>query len=478
MKIDQSKTLSVLPREWPDDLLPQIQKQVAESKVKVVVLDDDPTGTQTVHHVQVLTSWQVDDLVNELNDPNPVLYILTNSRSMLLAVADEINQEIAQNIKLASQQASRPFVLVSRSDSTLRGHFPGEVLALAQGLEQPPDGILIVPFFLEGGRYTIQDIHYVAEGNTLVPAAETEYARDASFGYRNSNLKAWVSEKYQGEVTPDEVASISIDDLRAGGPEVVQAILTDLHNARVCIVNAASYRDIEVFVLALLGAEAQGKRYLYRTAASFVRVRGGIQSQPLLRAQDLAPHVGEGPGLIIAGSHIHKSTSQIESVRQLEGVESVEVQVPELLAEGSRQLEIARTAAAINYRLAEGKDTLVFTSRKLMTGETKEGSLLIGKIVSDALVEIVRRVREKPGWVIAKGGITSSDIATRALDIRRVLVLGQAIPGVPVWQSGPESRWPGLVYVVFPGNVGSPNAIAEMVEILRNRSTRNKAPRH
>jgi uncharacterized protein YgbK (DUF1537 family) len=278
-----------------------------------------------------------------------------------------------------------------------------------------------------------------------------------------------VSEKYQGKIPPDEVESISIEDLRVGGPEVTQAKLMGFHDGQICIVNAASYRDLEVFVLALLGAEAHGKHFLYRTAASFVRIRGGIQPQPLLVGKDFAPYIGKGPGLIVAGSYIQKSTAQIVAVRQLAGVESIEVQVPELLAEGSRQSEIARVEAAINDQLQEGKDTLVYTSRTLMTGSTKDGSLSIGRMVSNALVEIVRRLKEKPGWMIAKGGITSSDIATRGLNMRRALVLGQAIPGVPVWLTGPESRWPGLVYVVFPGNVGNQNAIVEMVEILSNR---------
>ena len=108
----------------------------------------------------------------------------------------------------------------------------------------------------------------------------------------------------------------------------------------------------------------------------------------------------------------------------------------------------------------------MYTSRGLVTGATDAESLAIGRSVSEALVEVVRRLEVRPAWVIAKGGITSSDVATGALGIRRAMVLGQAIAGVPVWQAGPESRWPGLVYVVFPGNVGGPDALARMVGLL------------
>ena len=38
---------------------------------------------------------------------------------------------------------------------------------------------------------------------------------------------------------------------------------------------------MEVFVRGLLAAEAAGKRFLYRTAASFVQVRAGIEPRSL-----------------------------------------------------------------------------------------------------------------------------------------------------------------------------------------------------
>ena len=156
------------------------------------MLDDDPTGTQTVHNIPVLTEWSVASLRAELANDLPCFYILTNSRSLPLPGAQAMNVEIARNLREASHQAQRDFVIVSRSDSTLRGHFPGEVDALANALEQDFDGWLIIPFFLEGGRYTIGNVHYVAEGDKLVPAGETPFARDSAFGYRASNLREWV----------------------------------------------------------------------------------------------------------------------------------------------------------------------------------------------------------------------------------------------------------------------------------------------
>jgi len=90
----------------------------------------------------------------------------------------------------------------------------------------------------------------------------------------------------------------------------------------------------------------------------------------------------------------------------------------------------------------------------------------IGRRVSDALIAIVQGLAVTPRYLIAKGGITSSDTATHGLGVRRAVVLGQAIPGVPVWQLGAESKYPGLGYVVFPGNVGADTALADLVARL------------
>ena len=475
MKLDKKAVLDSLPPEWPEDLMPAIQSMVRAAGTKIIVLDDDPTGTQTVHDVPVLTGWSRSSLIAVLSEPEAVAYILTNSRSVSLSEARAMNRQIATNLAAARLATGRDFAVISRSDSTLRGHYPGEVEALAEGLGQSFDGTLIVPFFLEGGRLTIHDTHYVAEGDWLVPAAETEFARDATFGYRNSDLCAWVSEKHEGAIAPGDVASVSLADLRLGGPAAVSQALSRMSKGQVCVVNAATYCDMEVFVAGLLHAEAAGRRFLYRTAASFVRVRGGLTPRDPLTAGDLAgagdrraassrPHRG---GLIIVGSYVQKSTDQMLAAARLPGVVSLELSTEALLDAHSREEEIGRVSAQVNQSLSAGHDTLVYTGRQLVTGPDRASSLRIGQHLSSAVVAVVRNVSEAPAWVIAKGGITSSDVATEALDVRRAQVLGQALPGIPIWRTGQESRWPDMIYVVFPGNVGGPDALAEMIQILR-----------
>ncbi len=471
---ERSTTLSEvtrrLPPEWQDDLLPAIQEKVRASRRKVIVLDDDPTGTQTVHAVPVLTGWPVEQIAEELKAPSPAVYLLTNSRSMPLRQAQALNQETGEKIVAACQQSGVGAVVASRSDSTLRGHFPGEVEALARGLGRAFDAWLIVPFFIEGGRYTIDDVHYVAEsgGEQLVPAGLTEFARDKSFGYHSSNLREWVEEKTGGRLPAKTVHSISLETLRRGGPEAVARQLLRLPKGAVCVANAAGYRDLEVLVLGLLEAEAAGMRILYRCAASFVRVRAGIAPRPLLAPEELGLSE-RGAGLVIAGSYVPKTSAQLETLFQKTGITQVEISVPRLLNEVTCEKEISLAALAANEILSAERDCALFTSRDLISTADAEKNLAIGQIISNSLVAILRRVETRPRYLLAKGGITSSVIASDGLGIRRAQVLGQALPGVPVWQSGPESRWPGLAYIVFPGNVGGADALARIVDGWRRK---------
>jgi uncharacterized protein YgbK (DUF1537 family) len=459
-------TLAVLPAEWPADLLPAIREARGAIGETLVVLDDDPTGTQTVHGVPVLTEWSAASLRREFADADDAhgFYLLTNSRSLAPAGAAALNAEIGQALSAAAGAAGRRLAVISRGDSTLRGHFPAETDALIGALDGV-DATLLVPAFLAGGRYTLDDVHYVAEGDRLVPAAQTEFARDYAFGFAHSNLRQWVVERTDGRIAADQVASLSLRELRRGGPEVVRTRLERLPPGAVCVANAVSERDLEVLALGALMAEAAGRRILYRTAASFVRVRAGLAERPLLTLGELnLPDAGGG--LIVAGSYVARTTAQLAALRA-SGVYSVEVRAPALISGDQAGAEITNAAKAAEAALAAGQDVLVYTSRELMTGSEAAGSLALGRRISEGLTAIVRAVGARPRYLLAKGGITSSDMATLGLGVRRATILGQIQPGVSAWLTGPESRWPGLVLVVFPGNVGGPEALAEAVAKLR-----------
>ncbi|HZQ09210.1 MAG TPA: four-carbon acid sugar kinase family protein [Anaerolineae bacterium] len=447
--------------------MPDVRERVLASRCKVVVLDDDPTGTQTVYGLPVLTDWSVAALQAELASELTAFYILTNSRSVPLAQAEALNEEIGLNLVKAARAngVQRDFVVVSRSDSTLRGHFPGEVGALAHALNTPFDAWLIIPAFIEGGRFTIDDVHYVAEADWLVPAGQTEFARDVVFGYHTSNLREWIEEKTAGHVRAEQVASISLDEIRQGGPNRVAEHLMTLTGGRMCIVNIASAQDMQVFASGLLQAEATGRHFLYRTAASFVQVRAGLTPRSLLRVEELNLSGGMG-GLIVVGSHVPMTVRQVAQLRAARNPICLEADVRRMLDEGVRVNEIRQIAQSADEALQRGDDVLICTSHEVVTGRNPEESLAIAQHISRSLIEIVRVIPSRPRYILAKGGITSSDIATEALGVKRAMVLGQILPGVPVWELGAESRYPGLTYIVFPGNVGGPNAIADIVAQL------------
>lgn len=439
---------------------------------KLVVLDDDPTGTQTVHEVPVLTTGERENLRQEFARPEPCFYLLTNTRSLPADDASELVNHLARQLLQAAPASS--FTVISRSDSTLRGHFPLETNALNQVLG-PFQATFLIPYFEDGGRYTIADVHYVAEGDLLIPAAETPFARDTVFGYSTSNLRAWVEEKTNGRIRQHDVLSLAIADLRPAG-DLTEAInrlaaqLQSLPPGAVVIVNACAPADLWVFAAATLLAEQRGARFLYRTAAQFVAARLGLEPRPLLRGADLIASPASTGGLVVVGSHVPKSTAQLNHLLAQIPCFSLEISAPRVC--GLEAMAVMEQATReMNTRIASGQTVVLHTSRQVLTGDSPEENLLIGQRVSGALVEIVSRLAVQPRFLIAKGGITSSDIATRALQVRRALVRGQLLPGVPVWQLGPESRLPGLNYIVFPGNVGGPDALTLAVQALTSTKT-------
>ncbi len=454
-----------LPPPWPEDLSDAVRQRVRDCGRTLVVLDDDPTGGQAVHGLRELLHWDEALLEAMLTDDSTTFFALTNTRSMAAADARHCVHRLAVQLANIARRTDRPLDILVRGDSTLRGHYPHELDAVRDAVEARMgfryDGVVLCPFFYEGGRLTAGDMHWVAEGDTMRPVAQTEFARDATFGYRRSHLAHWVEEKTAGAVRAADVLSISLECIRQRGPDGVRDQLLQMEPGRVALINAVSYRDIEVATLGLLDAQERGKRFLFRTSASFVKVRSGVEGRPLLAASELTQPGTQG-GLVAVGSYVDKTTLQLEQLLRLDGVEGIELGVETVLGP-QRDDEIARVAGAATEALAAGIDAIIYTSRTRQTTRGIAGDLQVGSRVSAALIETVRRIAVLPRFFIAKGGITSSDIARLGLGARSVEILGQILPGVPVWRLGAESRFPGMAYVVFPGNVGGENSLAEAV---------------
>ena len=461
MYVNVNQKMAQLPAEYKAELLSSIREKFIKSGKTIVVLDDDPTGTQTCYDVTVLTSWSVTLITGELKKQPSILYILTNSRSLPEPQAVELAVEIGKNLKEAVKESRREIVLISRSDSTLRGHFPAEVDVIATELDMKDAVIILIPAFIEGGRFTIDDIHYIVENQELVPVSETPFAKDVVFGYKNADLKLWVEEKTKGRIRASAVSSITIDDIRVGGPQLVSDKFRNINPGTICIANVASYKDIEVIVMALLLAEATGKKFLNRSSATFVPIRAGLESGKIFNPEKEDVFSKNG-SLVIVGSHVPKSTNQLNRLLETGKYESIEIDVRQILNKGEPSSQAGTISKQTDQLIGDGKNVVIHTSRTLETGNDAESNLKINALVSGFLVNIMKGLTVRPGFIIAKGGITSSDLATRGLSTEKALVLGAVMPGVPVWKMDAKSKFPGILYVVFPGNVGDDNTLVEV----------------
>ena len=436
---------------------------------KIIVLDDDPTGVQTVNGIHVYTDWTEESIAAGFAEENRMFFILTNSRAFQTAQTEEEHRTIAARVAAEARRTGKEFMLISRSDSTLRGHYPLETVTLARTLEESGeriDGEVLMPFFKEGGRFTIGDVHYVQEGAELTPAGDTEFARDKTFGYTSSDMKEYIEEKTQGAFRAADVVSISLDDLRAMRVDVIIKQLMAVTDFRKVIVNAVDYVDVKVFAIAMIRAMKAGKNFLFRTAAAWTKVIGGVADKPLLGRDELVVAGNANGGLIIIGSHVKKTTEQFEKLRELDAVKFIEFNHLLVLDTPRLEEELQRIIRETEDAIRHGMTVAVYTGRKRFDAGSEAESLRVSVQISDALTSIVRRLSVQPAFLIAKGGITSSDVGTKGLSVRRALVLGQVAPGIPVWQTGAESKFPGMSYIIFPGNVGAVETLRDVVKML------------
>lgn len=476
MAMPRIEPISLLGR-WsaPDEAAAKdaLQASFPAFRHKLVVLDDDPTGVQTVHDVPVYTDWRTETLKAGLESSSSLFFVLTNSRSFSSAKTRQVHREIAANLARASRETGCPFVLISRSDSTLRGHYPLETETLRQELESRLpirfDGEILLPFFPEGGRYTVNDIHYVRDGDHLVPAGLTEFARDTAFGYASSDLKAWCQEKTHGAYPAEHVVSITMEELRSRDYDSIRRKLLAVTGFGKVVVNAAAYADVEVFATAYLQALAAGKQFLFRGSAAVVKVLGNISDRPLLTRADLIRQETAAGGLIVVGSHVRKTTAQLEALKAgCPQIAYLCFDANAVFAPGGLEAERDRVLAAAEHAIRQGITAAVYTSRRVIQAEAgnSEENLAVSVRISEAVTSLVARLSVRPAFLLAKGGITSSDIGVKALGVKKAVVRGQIAPGVPVWETGGESAFPHMPYVIFPGNVGDAHTLCTVVKTL------------
>jgi uncharacterized protein YgbK (DUF1537 family) len=432
---------------------------------KIIVLDDDPTGSQTVHSCLLLMHWDVETLRLGLKDDTPIFFILTNTRSLTPEAAASVTREVCHNLKLAlAAEKIDDFLVVSRSDSTLRGHYPIETDVIASELG-PFDAHFLIPAFFEGGRITRDSIHYLIIDGVPTPVHETEFARDSVFGYNYSYLPKYVEEKTKGRIKENNVTRFLLTDIRAGSLER----LLQLENNQCGVVDGEHQDDLNTFAVDVLTAASQGKRFLFRSAASILTALSALPPQPI-PAENMAEYVRDGkPGAVIVGSHVKKTTQQLESLLQVEGTVGIEVNVGRLLNDGVK--ESATLLTEILAKVQEvhnaGRTPVVYTSRQELTFKDVKTRLDFGCIVSALLMDIVQGLPSDLGFLISKGGITSNDVLSTGLALTSARLLGQILAGCSmVITPSDHPLFPDLPVVLFPGNVGNADALATVYQRL------------
>jgi uncharacterized protein YgbK (DUF1537 family) len=400
-----------------------------DKKYRLVILDDDPTGIQTVHGCLLITQWDAATVRMALQHEQPFFYMLTNTRAMTREEAARVVRSAMETVLEVNREFGYRLIFISRSDSCLRGHFPLETDVMRRVLQEY--GVKVwpkVPFcpaLIEAGRVTIDGVHYMKDGERLIPVSETEFARDNVFAYHTSVLRDYIREK-------------------GANPEEYQ------------IVNAATYDELYAFTQTLFNEikDFDGA-VVIRSSSSLPKAMSGISDKPLLDRSILKE---DGVGCFIVGSHVQKTTRQLNALLAGQGVAGIEVDVERVLHDGDALMQELLTK--MKQRAEEGLTPVVYTSRKEVRLTDADERQHLGQRISDFLVEMVARLPFVPSYLVAKGGITSNDILTKGLALKSAVVLGQIVPNVPCVMT---ARFP---YIIFPGNVGGDDSLREVYEKL------------
>lgn len=428
------------------------------TKNKIIVLDDDPTGSQAVHGCLLLTRWDTETLRAGLADSAPLFFILTNTRAMSPERAAAVTREVCCNLQQALLGSGINPVLVSRSDSTLRGHYPVETDVMAE-LLGPFDAHFLVPAFFEGGRTTRDGTHYLRVDGVDTPVHETEFARDSLFGYQHSYLPDYVEEKTHGRIVAADVVHLTLDAIKEG----VLPRLLALANNQCCVVDAQGYDDLNRFTAAVRAAASEGKRFLFRSAASLVKALADLPVQPVAAEAMGQFNRGGRAGAVLVGSHVEKSSRQLARLLQEPGVTGIEIDVSRLPADHN---ELLRSALAeVEAAFAAGRTAVIYTRRGEVVFPDAQRRLAFGESISALLMALVRGLPRALGFLISKGGITSNDVLSEGLALSAARLLGQVEAGVSVVRCPDDHpRFPLLPVVIFPGNVGDDEALARVCQ--------------
>jgi DNA-binding FadR family transcriptional regulator/uncharacterized protein YgbK (DUF1537 family) len=422
------------------------EQRLNQDRRRVIVLDDDPTGTQCVANVEMILRPALPAYRRFFSGTERVVYVLTNTRALNQAAAVELLRCIRDEIQQAAREADEEVSMLLRGDSTLRGHIFAEMDVLAETGENAV--LLFVPAFPDGGRVTLNGVHYLVKEGVKVPVAQTEFARDATFGYRSELLVDWVAEVGQGR----KALSLPLEQIRSLGVAALKQALLEAPAGTVIVPDAETNEDLQILAWGLLDAEERGRSVIVRSASPFAALRAGLR--PATRKPSLSSQ--ENRVLVVCGSHTEASSQQLVCLEE-RSAPAITIPIDWLLNEGPESV-VPHLAVQVNLALEEQRFAILATER---IRQACHSDLEAGAKVMAALTAIVARVTESCDAVIAKGGITAAQVATEGLTATRAYVQGQLESGVPLWNLT-LSDGRTLPYAIVPGNVGHAQTLVDV----------------
>lgn len=447
--------------------------------MKFVVIDDDPTGSQTVHDCLLLLKWDCSTLVKGFESKSNLFFILANTRSLSENDAKFTIEEICTNLKkvLASQAYEEEIIFISRGDSTLRGHNFLEPSVLNSCLG-PFDATFHIPAFIEGKRLTINGSHFVDK--TLV--SQTIFARDKIFGYETSNIKNLLFQKSKSQLNIEDIQNLFLSDIEILNNEennIVFKKLENLKNNKHIIVDIENYSQLNKFALAIKKLTKQ-KKFLFRTAASFISSISEKKSIPYNKTffSNLRIRNKEKsflPGLIIVGSFVELSTLQLKNLLEISNCNPIELDVFEFFKitssendQKQRNFFKNKFLQEIRFSFEKGKTPVLFTSRKFMSLDYFEQFNFYNSL-SCFIAELVADLKYEIGYLITKGGITANVILTKGLHADYVYLEGQILTGISVVTYKLKNH-KKLPIVTHPGNIGTKDSLVNIWKIFENKN--------
>lgn len=413
----------------------------------MAVLDDDPTGAQEVADTPVVIDWTDEGAMSRL--PDRPFHVLTNTRAHSGHDAYTITRSAATAVRQRFPEAA--FLL--RGDSTLRAHLLQEFEAVRDAAfpgRMPV--LLLVPALPAAGRVTVGGIHLLERGGTRTPLHETEYARDGSFAYASARLLEWAEERSNGFFPTGDGLEIPLARLRALGAEAVHEALAALAaqgGPAVCAPDAETVGDLEAIADGLRAAQDDGIAVIVRCAPTFAAVYCRTLAPEALsvpRAQTL---------LVVCGSYVPLTTRQLDRLAERRPGTLVEIDLAGLIGPGA-QREVARAAEAARVLLERERLAVIATPRR--RAPVADDPIFAGAI-TDGLARLARLLESSADLVLFKGGITSAVGVRDGLGASVPTVEGPVRPGVALWRLED-----GRQCLVFPGNVGGEEALAELVD--------------